>query len=71
LFSFKGTDIKAMMRQIARWYDVEVSYAPGVSDDETITGDITRTANISEVMKKLEFAGIHFRIEGKTVTVKP
>ncbi len=63
LFSFKSTDIKT------RWYDVEVDYAPGVPEDETITGDITRTANMSEMMKMLESAGVHFKIEGKRVTV--
>jgi ferric-dicitrate binding protein FerR (iron transport regulator) len=70
-FSFKGTDIKTMMRSIARWYDVEVDYTKDMKGDETITGDIDRKANISEVMKTLQYADIHFSIEGRKVIVKP
>jgi ferric-dicitrate binding protein FerR (iron transport regulator) len=67
-FSFKSTDIKTMMREIARWYDVDVSYEGDVAN-ETITGDVSRDANVSQVMKMLEFAGFHFKIEGRKITV--
>lgn len=70
VFSFRRTDIKNMMRQIARWYNVEVSYQ-GSLPDETITGEVPRTANVSEVLKMLEYAGFHFSIKGNAITVKP
>jgi transmembrane sensor len=69
MFSFKSTDIKTIMLQIERWYDVEVSYE-GEVPHETITGDVPRNVNVSEVMKMLEYAGLHFQIEGKKVVVK-
>ena len=69
-FEFNG-NIKGIMRQIARWYDVEVKYEGNVSD-KAFGGAISRTANVSEILKVFELTGsIHFRIDGKTITVEP
>lgn len=68
LFSFKRADAKSIMRQVARWYDVEVEYE-GEITAETISGEISRNANISEVMKMLEFVGLQVTIRGKKVMV--
>jgi transmembrane sensor len=69
-FEFNG-NIKGIMRQIARWYDVEVKYEGNVSD-KAFGGAIFRTANVSEILKRFEMTGsIHFRIDGKTITVEP
>jgi ferric-dicitrate binding protein FerR (iron transport regulator) len=70
LFSFKSADIKTVMRQIARWYDVEVVYEKEVQ--EQFHTEINRNTNASKVFKILETTGgVHFRIEGKKVTVMP
>lgn len=67
-FEFNG-NIKGIMRQIARWYDVEVKYEGNVSD-KAFGGAISRTANVSEILKLFELTGsIHFLIDGKTITV--
>jgi hypothetical protein len=58
------------MRQIARWYDVEISYEGKVTK-EIFTGDISRNSNVSEVLKILELNTVHFKIEGKKITVLP
>ncbi len=69
-FEFNG-NIKGIMRQIARWYDVEVKYEGNVSD-KAFGGTISRTANVSEILKVFELTGsIHFIIDGKTITVEP
>ena len=56
------------MRQVARWYDVEVQYQGKVSN-EHFSGIVSRNSNVSEVLKIMEQAGIQFHIEDKKVTV--
>ena len=63
-------NIKDIMRQIARWYDVKIVYEGDVGD-KSFAGAIPRRKNISEVLKMLELTGgIRFTIEGRTITVK-
>ncbi len=69
-FEFNG-NIKGIMRQIARWYNVEVKYEGNLSD-KAFGGAISRAANVSEVLKILELTGsIHFIVDGNTITVIP
>jgi len=58
------------MRQIARWYDVEVVFE-GKVPTEKFVGEIPRNSNLSEVFKILELSNIHFKVEDKKVTVMP
>lgn len=68
-FSFKGEHIDAIMRQLARWYNIEVRYE-GKMTTEVFYGQITRKKNISEVLRMLEKTQkIHFKVEGRRVTV--
>lgn len=70
LFKFEHTDLKTVMRQLARWYDVQVEYAPGIPE-KYFTGEISRKLNASEVLSVIEFAGVHCKIEGKKIKVLP
>mgnify|MGYP000868810862 CR=1 FL=1 len=67
-FSFDNTDLETVMRQIARWYDVEVVYE-GAIPDMQFGGDISRNNNASQVLKILEESKVKFRIEGKKIVV--
>ena len=68
LFSFQNDDLKAVMRQVARWYDVNVVYAASLPREKFI-GEISRTSNLSDVIKILELNDVHFDVQGKTITV--
>jgi len=68
LFSFQNDDLKTVMRQVARWYDVKVVYADQLPK-EKFFGEIPRSSNLDDVFKILELNNVHFEIEGKTVTV--
>jgi len=70
VFSFQNADIPTIMRQIARWYDVEISYEGKVSTEKFV-GEVSRNSNVSEVLKILELNKVHFKIEGKKITVLP
>ncbi len=69
-FEFRNTELKTIMRQIMRWYDVDVEYQ-GNLPDRYFTADISRNKNLSALLKILEMSNIHFRLEGKKLTVLP
>lgn len=69
-FSFAQTDLRTVMRQIGRWYDVEILYEGNVPQKK-FGGAIPRDNNASEVLKILELSGVHFRIEGRKIIVTP
>lgn len=70
-FVFLGEDLKAMMRQIARWYDVEIEYQGNVNSSG-IVSTISRTKKLSQLLKALQKnQGIHFKVEGRRVLVMP
>lgn len=70
LFKFDHTDLKTAMRQIARWYDVEIVYEGDV-DNEQFYGKIERSYTLSEVLKVLELSKVHFKITGRKIIVTP
>ncbi|HEY9258971.1 FecR family protein [Chitinophaga sp.] len=70
LTSFKSADIKTIMRQVERWYDVEVVYSGDVPA-RSFTGDIPRDANLSELLRLLEISKIHFKMDNHRLIVMP
>lgn len=69
-FSFAGADVYAVMRQISRWYGVEVRYE-GNPSGGLFGGEIERGLNLTQVLTGLSKTGLHFRLEGKMLTVLP
>jgi transmembrane sensor len=64
------SDIGMVMRQISRWYDVDVEYKGEIKGH--IGGSISRNVNISKVLQMLEATGIvKYKIEGKKVIIYP
>lgn len=70
LFYFDNVDIQAIMRQLARWYKVQVVFK-GKVPARRFAGQVSRSSNLSQVLKILELSKIHFTIEGDVVTVLP
>jgi ferric-dicitrate binding protein FerR (iron transport regulator) len=67
-FKFNDATIESIMRQMARWYDVEVVYDTRVS--QHFIADVPRDVPASELLKLLELTDqVHFKIEGKKITV--
>ena len=69
LFQFNNVTIETVMRQVARWYDVEVVYERDASKD-LFRGKIYRNTDLSQLLKILELSGAHFKIAGKKVIVQ-
>lgn len=71
LLTFNDTDIGTIMRQISRWYNVDVEYVGDVKGKQ-FAGSVSRYDNVSQVLAMLESTGvIHFKIEGRRITVMP
>lgn len=67
-FSFDGVGLKELMRQLSRWYDMEVIYEGKTADYEFV-GRISRNTRLSSVLKILEAGGVRFQVEGKKIIV--
>jgi ferric-dicitrate binding protein FerR (iron transport regulator) len=69
-FHFDQADLYTVMRQLARWYNIEVKYE-GKIPARTFGGEMQRDLNLSEVLKLLEKNKVHFRIENDQLLVRP
>jgi transmembrane sensor len=70
-FIFNDLDLKAAMRQIERWYDVQVSYGYDITKRPiSVNGEISRYTNVSKVLDIMKSTGwLDFKIEGKKITI--
>jgi transmembrane sensor len=70
-FLFQDEDIHAVMRKVARWYDIEVVYQGNLSRKH-IGGSVSRSKNLNDVLMILKATDqFNFKIEGRRVTVMP
>lgn len=70
-FRFEDENIESIMKKLARWYDVDVSYE-GRMPSEGFNGKISKFNNISQVLNALESTHtVHFKVQGRRVTVIP
>ena len=68
-FRFNDEKIGSIMRKLARWYDIEVTFR-GPVPEEGFNGKISRYKNISQALKMLEKTkAVHFQMEGRRVIV--
>jgi len=71
IFNFHKASLQEVMRQLSRWYDVEVVYEKGIPAIE-FGGEMGRDLTLSQVLKGFEDMDIHFEIaSGKRLIVKP
>lgn len=68
VFQFENASIKDVMRQAARWYDIEVTY-DGKVPERQFTGKVPRNVPVSELLDMLRYTGVNFRIEGRRIIV--
>ena len=69
-FLFKNTNIKDVVNELERWYNVDIQYDHS-SEFENITGYISRNVKISSVLKMLQLSGIvNYEINGSKIIIK-
>jgi transmembrane sensor len=69
-FVFSHTGLRSVLRQLARWYDVDIAFNGNVGE-QPISGKIERTLPLSEILKGLETENVHFKIENRKIIVNP
>ncbi|WP_183576532.1 FecR family protein [Mucilaginibacter sp. X5P1] len=67
---FINENIQTIMRQVSRWYNIDVEYQ-GEMPARLFTGGISRESNLSALLKILELSKIHFRIADSKIIVTP
>lgn len=69
-FVMQNAKLEDVLRKVARWYDVEIVYEHERPFDLNLSGIVSRSKNISSVLNLIEATGkVHFKIEGRTITV--
>lgn len=66
-FEFDNANINIILRQLARWYDIEVDTK--TSDSRLFGGRINRNLPLSEMLSLLGNSGAKFKLEGRRLTV--
>lgn len=61
-FAFRNSDLKTVMRQLARWYNLEVIYE-GKVPGGTFSGEIGRSLTLNQLLKGLTTTKIKYRLE--------
>lgn len=68
VFQFDRVELAVLMRQLARWYDVDVDYRGAYAEDEFV-GKIKRNEDIQKVLKVLRYGNIDISLEGRKLMV--
>jgi transmembrane sensor len=69
-FHFNRDNLQTVMRQLARWYDVDIAYEGDIPHRE-FDGDIQKRLPLSQLLEKLGKNGIHFKRDGRKIIVMP
>jgi transmembrane sensor len=70
IFNFDNADITTIMKQLERWYDIDVVYEKNIPAF-AFGGKMERNLSLQQVIRILEISKVHFRLNGKTLTVTP
>jgi transmembrane sensor len=67
-FVFHGLDMASLLREAARWYDVDIENRRAVNPK--FYGEVPRNTPLSDLLKAMEFSGqVKFGIAGKKIIV--
>jgi len=73
LFAFHDADLPSVMRQLARWYNIEVTYEGIIPREKfQFNGKMGKDLSLDNVLDLLTNAQVHFRIEaGNKLVIRP
>ncbi|MEP7372280.1 MAG: FecR domain-containing protein [Chitinophagaceae bacterium] len=67
-FYFHNTDLASVMRQISRWYDVDIVYE-GKIPEFKISGEASRSVTLAGLLSMFANTDVKSRIEGKSLII--
>ena len=68
-FNFDNADLEMALRQIARWYNVDIVFEGSVPHKQ-FNGEMQRSLSLPQVIKLLETNNVYCRIEGRKLIVR-
>ncbi|RYZ54369.1 MAG: DUF4974 domain-containing protein, partial [Sphingobacteriales bacterium] len=68
-FRFNNADVETVMRQVARWYNVDVKFT--AKPKMRFGGQIDRNSTLRQMFTILETSGLHFSLNKNIVTILP
>ncbi len=68
-FIFNGTELQEVLRQAARWYNLEVVYEGKIPDDK-FSGQVSRSVSLSNLLKWMQWSEVYFKLEGRKLIIK-
>lgn len=68
MFNAEGASLKALMRQVSRWYDVEIVYEKGVPDLQFF-GELSRSLTLDDLISVLKDNDLRVRLEGRRLII--
>lgn len=68
LFSFRNAGVEDLMKQLRRWYGVEVSFE-GAIPTMSINGEVDRNMPATKVFEVLDYLDIAFRIDNNRIII--
>ncbi len=69
-FVFNKADLQTVMRQLSRWYDLDIIYNKNIPQ-RSFQGKIPRDIALSQVLNALAKMEVNFEIKNKTLIVSP
>ncbi|HSZ31948.1 MAG TPA: FecR family protein [Puia sp.] len=67
-FNFRDADLPTVMRQLERWYDIDVRYN-GQVPERRFRGELPRNLTLKEVLNVLKEVKINYKIDGKMLII--
>ncbi|SEW32523.1 FecR family protein [Chitinophaga arvensicola] len=68
IFQFKQTELHIIMRQLSRWYNVDIVYT-GTMKERFFTATFSRDKSLTAVLKIMELNGINCSLHNRTITI--
>lgn len=69
-FNFNDASLAQVMNQLTQWYDIDIKYPNGVPEIYFV-GEISRNVPLSDILTFLQTTGVHFKMDGTTLSVIP
>src|SRR5690606_34064422 len=69
VFNFEGATVDEFMRQLARWYDLNIVFS-GPVPDKVFHGDLGRDLKLSQILEVLALFDIRYTLQGNTLTIE-
>ena len=67
-FYFDDAGIPQLMKQLSRWYNVDIAFE-GKIPDRKFGGKIPANTSLSEMLKILSITKINYKMENKTLVI--